>query len=421
MEQVGLVVARTTVTKPAAPAAQIGEVDLTPVRSRPTGIGELDRVLGGGIIPGSVTLLSGEPGVGKSTLLLEVGARAARAGQRVLYVTAEETAAQVRLRAERTGTVAPGLLLAAETDLATVLGHLEQAGPDLLILDSVQTVASAQVEGQPGNVAQVREVAACVVRACKASGAAAVLVGHVTKDGGIAGPRTLEHLVDVVCQFEGEPGTRLRVLRAVKNRFGPTDEMGCFDLSEGGIVEVADPGGLFLSRQDLSAPGTCVTVDLRGRRPMVVEVQALVSTARGAPRRTTQGLDSSRVAMVQAVLDRRLRLPLEGLDVFVSTVGGAELREPSSDLAVALALASAVMDVPLPARLVAFGEIGLTGEVRQVAGLGRRLAEAARLGYQTAVVPRGGLDQVRVPATLQVHELGQTVEAVHRGLLKAVT
>ena len=412
--------ARTTVTNPVAPAAQIGEVDLKPVQSRPTGIGELDRVLGGGVVPGSVTLLSGEPGVGKSTLLLEVAARAARAGQRVLYVTAEETAAQVRLRAERTGTVAPGLLLTAETDLATVLGHIEQSSPDLLILDSVQTVASAQVDGQPGNVSQVREVAASVVRACKGSGAAAVLVGHVTKDGGIAGPRTLEHLVDVVCQFEGEPGTRLRLLRAVKNRFGPTDEIGCFDLSEGGIVEVSDPGSLFLSRQDLLAPGTCVTVDLRGRRPMVVEVQALVCAARGAPRRTTQGLDSSRVAMVQAVLDRRLRLPLEGLDVFVSTVGGAELREPSSDLAVALALASAVMDVPLPSRLVAFGEIGLTGEVRPVAGLGRRLAEAARLGFGTAVVPRGGLEQVRVPASLQVHELGQTVEAVHQGLLKAV-
>lgn len=389
------------------------------VAARPTGIGELDRVLGGGIVPGSVTLLSGEPGVGKSTMLLEVAARAARQGQRVLYVTAEETAAQVRLRAERTDTIAPGLLLVAETDLASVLGHIEACEPQLLILDSVQTVASAEVDGQPGNVSQVREVAACLVRAAKQREMSAVLVGHVTKEGGVAGPRTLEHLVDVVCHFEGDVGSRLRLLRALKNRFGPTDEVGCFDLSEVGVVEVNDPGRLFLSRQDLRAPGTCVTVDLQGRRPLVAEVQALACAARGAPRRTTQGLDGARVAMIQAVLDRRLRLPLDGLDVFVSTVGGASLREPSADLAVALALASAVLDQPLPPRMVAFGEIGLTGEIRPVPGIGQRLAEAARLGFRSAVVPRGCLDPGRTPREIQVVELGQAVEAVHRGLLKA--
>jgi DNA repair protein RadA/Sms len=292
---VGVTQART-VTKAARP---IAEIEADAATAWPTGVEELDRVLGGGLVGGAVVLLAGDPGVGKSTLLLDVASRAASHRRRVLYVTGEESAAQVRLRAERIGALRPRLLLAAETDLATVLGHVEQVQPDLLVVDSVQTIASDAVEGSAGNVSQVREVAGSLIRVAKARGMATVLVGHVTKDGGIAGPRVLEHLVDVVCQFEGDRHNRLRMVRAVKNRYGPTDEVGCFELDESGITGLADPSGLFLSRHAAPVPGTAVTVTLEGRRPLVTEVQALVAPSAAAnPRRTTSGLDGNRVAMV---------------------------------------------------------------------------------------------------------------------------
>lgn len=416
---------RTSVVSPARnPARPIAEIDVEASRARPTGVDELDRVLGGGLVPGAVVLLAGEPGVGKSTLLLDVACRVARgiegpaaggepSGRRVLYVTGEESAGQVRLRAERIGALDPGLLLAAETDLGTVLGHIEHVAPDLLVLDSVQTIASAAVEGTAGGVSQVREVAAALIAAAKERDLPVVLVGHVTKDGSVAGPRTLEHLVDVVCQFEGDRHSRLRLLRATKNRFGPTDEVGCFDLTESGIVGLADPSGLFVSHERHHVPGTCVTVTLEGRRPLATEIQALVAPSMLAnPRRTTSGVDASRLAMVLAVLQRRVGARLADQDVYVSTVGGARVVEPSADLALALATASSRENVALPRGLVALGEVGLAGELRPVTGVLRRLSEAARLGFVRAVVPAGSIEPGTAPAGIELLEVADLAEAV---------
>ncbi|WP_029289213.1 DNA repair protein RadA [Cellulomonas sp. HZM] len=404
---------RTVAAAPTrSPARAIDQIDVESARARPTGVDELDRVLGGGIVPGAVVLLAGEPGVGKSTLLLDVAARAARTGRRVLYVTGEESSAQVRLRAGRIGALDPGLMLADETDLATVLGHVEVVDPDLLVLDSVQTVASAAVEGTAGGVAQVREVSAALIAAAKSRDMPVVLVGHVTKDGAVAGPRTLEHLVDVVCQFEGDRHSRLRMLRATKNRYGPTDEVGCFDLSERGIVGLADPSGLFVSQAQQPVPGTCLTVTLEGRRPLAVEVQSLVApSVVPNPRRTTSGVDSSRLAMVLAVLQRRLGARLADQDVYVSTVGGARVVEPAADLALALAAVGSRENTALPRGLVAIGEVGLAGEIRTVSGVGRRLAEAARLGFTRAIVPAGSLDGTTPPAGLTVSEAADLAQA----------
>lgn len=398
---------RTAATSPGAAALPIDQVDATAAAYRPTGVGEFDRVLGGGIVPGAVVLLAGEPGVGKSTLLLDVAARAADGGAKVLYVTGEESAAQVRLRAQRIGALRPSLLLAAETDLGRVLGHVETQQPDLLVVDSVQTIASAQVDGSAGGVSQVREVAAALIAVAKRTALPVVLVGHVTKDGAIAGPRVLEHLVDVVCQFEGDKHAQLRLVRAVKNRYGSVDEVGCFSLDEQGIHGLPDPSGLFLSGGREPAPGTCVTVTLDGRRPMPIEVQALLAkTSAPQPRRATHGLDSSRVAMTLAVLSARLGLDTSGFDTYVSTVGGSRAHEPAVDLAAALAIVSARRDEPLAEGLVAIGEIGLAGELRPVVGSARRLAEARRLGFTRAIVPSGsdlvgggtgGLAVVEVP------------------------
>ncbi|WP_045879438.1 DNA repair protein RadA [Pseudofrankia sp. DC12] len=392
--------APATVTTPAKP---VTEVDPSPAARRSTGVDELDRVLGGGVVAGAVILLAGEPGVGKSTLLLEVAARGAQAGHRALVVTGEESVAQVRLRAGRTGTLHADLWLAAETDLGALLGHVEEVQPTLLVVDSVQTISSAGVDGVAGGVTQVREVAAALIRAAKALGLATILVGHVTKDGSVAGPRLLEHLVDVVLHFEGDQQTALRMIRSVKNRYGPTDEVGCFEMNENGIWGIADPSGLFLSRGATASavPGVCVTVMVEGRRPLVAEVQALVapqSHGRGGgagapapppPRRAVSGLDGSRVAMITAVLQKRSGFGmLGGADIFTASVGGVRLHEPAADLAVALAMVSSAQDRPVPPDLIALGEVGLTGEIRAVSGVERRLAAAARLGFRRALVPR---------------------------------
>jgi DNA repair protein RadA/Sms len=367
-------------------ARPITHVDTTAVAHWPTGIDEFDRVLGGGIVPGSVILLSGEPGVGKSTLLLEVASKAAVAKSRVLYVSAEESVAQVRLRAERTGALQPELFIAAETDLATILGQIDAVKPDLVIIDSVQTVSSSLNDGQAGQPGQVREVASTLIRLAKDRNLPVLLVGHVTKDGSIAGPRLLEHLVDVVCQFEGDRHTALRFVRALKNRFGSTDEVGCFEMTGDGISEVADPSGLFLSRGTTAVSGTCVTVALEGRRALPVEVQALViDTVMPNPRRVTNGVDGSRVAMLLAVLEKRVGYPLSKKDVYVSTVGGVRLVEPAADLAIAIAIASALLDEPIAHNVVAFGEISLAGEIRPVSAAKQRTTEGARLGYTTRI------------------------------------
>jgi DNA repair protein RadA/Sms len=420
VSEVGAVTVRTTTAaRVERPAVPIGQVDARRAAARSTGVGEFDRVLGGGLVPGAVVLVAGEPGIGKSTLLLDVAARAARQGEgrTVLYVTGEESAAQVRTRAERIEAMARTLFLASETDLATVLGQIEAVQPDLVVVDSVQTISSGEVEGAAGNVSQVREVAASLIQVAKARGIATLLVGHVTKDGSIAGPRVLEHLVDVVVQFEGDRHSRLRLVRAVKNRYGPTDEVGCFDLSDVGIVGLPDPSGLFLSRGTLTVPGTCVTVTLEGRRPMVTEVQALVAKSEiPTPRRATSGLDSSRTAMIIAVLARRVGLPVTNRDVYLSTVGGVRLTEPASDLAVALAMASAAEDRALPQGSIAFGELGLAGELRAVTGIPRRLSEAARLGFHTAYVPAGGLGGGHVPDGVRVVECPDVHTAVYTAL-----
>jgi len=375
---------------PTATAVPICLVDAGAAAMRPTGMGELDRVLGGGLVPGAVVLLAGEPGVGKSTLLLEAGALAAASG-RVLYVTGEESAAQVRLRADRIGAVSDSLYLAAETDFAALLGHVQAVDPTLLIVDSVQTVSAADVEGVPGGVTQVREITAALTALAKQRTLTTVLVGHVTKDGAVAGPRTLEHLVDVVLHFDGDPHGRLRMVRALKNRFGPTDEFGCFELGEDGLTGLPDPSGLFLSERHDPVSGTCVTVTLDGRRPLLAEVQALVSETVGElpPRHVVSGLNSARVTMMLAVLQRRANVKIGRSDVFAASVGGARLTEPSVDLAVGLAVASAVANISVPPDLVAIGEVGLAGEIRRVTGIQRRIAEAERLGFRRAIIPAG--------------------------------
>lgn len=398
-----------TATRVGSPALPIAEIDVEAAHASPTGMDELDRVLGGGVVPGGVLLLAGEPGVGKSTLLLEVAALYADLGP-VLYITGEESAGQVRLRAERLGALAPKLYLAAENSLGALAAHVDQIAPRLLIVDSVQTMISPEATGAPGGTTQVREVAGALIQLAKSRNIATVLVGHVTKDGSIAGPRVLEHLVDVVLQFEGDRHSRLRLLRAVKNRYGPTDEIGCFELTDSGIAGLPDPSGLFLTRRNEPVPGTCVTVTLEGRRPLITEVQALVApTALPQPRRTTSGLDSARVSMVMAVLEKRANLRVGASDVYASTVGGVRLVEPSVDLALALALAGSHTDLALPRGLVAIGEVGLAGDVRAVSGIQRRLHEAQRLGFTTAVVPTHSEEPVEGIRAISVDDLGEAL------------
>jgi DNA repair protein RadA/Sms len=396
---------------PSTPARRIGDVELDSARARSTSISELDRVLGGGLVPGAVVLLAGEPGVGKSTLLLEV---AARATGRVLYVTGEESAGQVRLRAERTGAVRDELYLAAESDLGSIVGHIDSLRPDLLIVDSIQTMSTATADGAPGGVTQTRAVTVALTGLAKERGLPVVLVGHVTKDGGIAGPRVLEHLVDVVLSFEGDKHSTLRMVRGVKNRFGPADEVGCFELRDSGIVGMADPSGLFLDRFDgPPVPGTAVTVVLDGRRPLPAELQALVTGKDiPSPRRAVSGLDNARVAMLLAVLEKRARVRLHDAEVYAATVGGMRVVEPAADLALALAITSAKRDVALPANVVVLGEIGLAGEVRRVAGVDRRLAEAARLGFTHALVPPDSGTAPPGMKVTEVRDLGAVLDAV---------
>lgn len=404
--------AKTTTGAPSTPARPIGEVDLDSARARTTGIDELDRVLGGGVVPGAAMLLAGEPGVGKSTLLLEVAHRWAASGADgpSLYITGEESAGQVRLRAERTDAVHPRLYLGAESDLASVLGHVDDVKPGLLIVDSVQTVQSPDADGTPGGVTQVRAVTTALVALAKERGLPVLLVGHVTKEGSVAGPRALEHLVDVVLQFEGDRHSTLRLLRGVKNRFGPADEVGCFEQRDEGIVEVTDPSGLFLNRRKEPVPGTAVTVTVEGKRPLLAEVQALVTpTQMATPRRSVSGLDSARVAMMLAVLEKRAGVRLSDQEVFAATVGGMKVVEPAADLAIALAVASSRKDYPLMSEVVAIGEVGLAGEIRRVNGLGRRVSEAMRLGFTHALVPP---DPEPLPDGMRVTEVPTIADAL---------
>ena len=379
---------------PTTPAVPISSIDPGSTRHHHTGVSEFDRVLGGGIVPGSVTLLAGDPGVGKSTLLLEVAHRWAENGQRALYLSGEESAGQIRMRAERTGCNHDEVYLAAESDLQTALGHINEVKPTLVVVDSVQTMSTTEADGVTdgvtGGVTQVRAVTTALTMTAKTTGIAIILVGHVTKDGAIAGPRSLEHLVDVVLHFEGDKTSALRMVRGVKNRFGAADEVGCFMLHDNGIECVADPSGLFLDQRPAPVSGTAVTVSLDGKRPLIGEVQALIAApTTSSPRRAVSGIDSARAAMIAAVLEKRAHLRVAQCDIYLSTVGGMRLTDPSSDLAVALAIASAYADLPLPTTAIAIGEVGLAGDLRRVSGMERRLAEAARLGFTCAVVPPG--------------------------------
>ena len=358
-----------------------------------TGIGELDRVLGGGLVRGSLVLIGGDPGIGKSTLMLDAARSLARLTPPVLYVTAEESVAQVKMRADRLGIGGDGLLLWAESDLGAVQAELDVVKPRVLIVDSIQTVFLPELESAPGSVAQVRECGARLMTLAKGRGIATFLVGHVTKDGALAGPRVLEHLVDTVLYFEGEQHHAYRVLRAVKNRFGSTNEIGVFEMAGRGLVEVPNPSGFFLAERPAEAPGSVVVSALEGTRPLLLELQALVTRASfGTPRRTVLGADYNRVCLLLAVLEKRAGLPIGGQDVFVNVAGGGRVAEPAADLGVVIAAASSYLERPVAPDVLVLGEVGLTGEVRAVNGVDVRLRAAAQLGFKSAVIPRSNVE-----------------------------
>src|SRR5690606_34385109 len=397
----------------SAAATRLREVQGSQGERWSSGLGEFDFVLGGGIVPGSVVLVGGEPGIGKSTILLQVAARLEAQGHRTLYVSGEESALQVRLRADRLGPEAGEVTVLPETELGGVLLRSAELGPDVLLVDSIQTVYTPDLEGAPGNVGQVRECAARLQRFAKETGTAVLLVGHVTKGGGIAGPKTLEHIVDTVLYFEGTGSLDHRVLRATKNRFGGVDEIGVFQMTAGGLVPVGNPSELFLGDRAEARSGSAVVATMEGSRPLLVEVQALAATAPyGAPQRVTTGFDHKRLALLLAVLEKRAGIPFGQLDVFLNVVGGIRIVETAGDAAVAAALASSVFDRPVPADAVIIGELGLGGELRTVGQIERRLGEAARMGFTTAYVspkarptrpPRG----LKIVETVDVRDLVQ--------------
>ena len=357
-----------------------------------TGMAELDRVTGGGIVPGSALLIGGEPGIGKSTLLLQLSASLARAGRRAIYFSGEEAAAQVRLRAERLGLASAPVALAAETNLANILATLDAgAKPDLVVVDSIQTLWSDELDAAPGTVSQVRAATQSLIRYAKLEGAALLLVGHVTKDGQIAGPKVVEHMVDCVLSFEGDRGHPFRILRATKNRFGATDEIGVFEMVQQGLREVANPSELFLGDREASVPGAAVFAGMEGTRPILVEIQALVAPSQlGTPRRAVVGWDSNRLSMILAVLEARCGISLAQHDVYLNVAGGLKIAEPAADLAVAAALLSSFSGIALPVQRVTFGEISLSGAVRTSAHMALRLKEAKKLGFTEGVIPAGG-------------------------------
>jgi DNA repair protein RadA/Sms len=392
----------------------LAEVDAAAAGPRPTGLGELDRVLGGGLVPGSVTLLGGEPGIGKSTLVLQAMAVLAASGARCLLVCAEESPQQVKRRATRLGALAANVWLVGETSLPGIRAAVDELAPNVMVVDSIQTVWDPEVDAGPGSVSQVRGCAHQLVQLAKSRDLTTVLVGHVTKEGSLAGPRVLEHVVDTVLTFEGERHHALRLLRAVKHRFGPAGELGLFEMTDAGLVGVPDPSGLFLGDRRAGAAGSAVFPAMEGQRPLLVEIQALVSKSSLAmPRRSASGLDSGRLALLVAVLERRTDLSLVGADIYASAVGGVRVAEPGADLALCLALASAATGQALPADLVACGEVGLAGEIRQVSRSSQRLAEAARLGFGRALVPASA----PVPsAPIAVNRVATLAEAVRFAL-----
>ncbi|WP_424894982.1 DNA repair protein RadA [Tepidimonas sp. HKU79] len=403
--------------------ARLGDIEAADVERTPTGLPELDRVLGGGIVAGAVVLIGGDPGIGKSTLLLQALDALQRAGLPTLYVTGEESGAQVALRARRLGLIDSQVPVLAEIQLERIVATLERERPAVAVIDSIQTVYTEQLASAPGSVAQVRECAAHLTRLAKSGGdgqrsTTLVLVGHVTKEGALAGPRVLEHMVDTVLYFEGDTHSSFRLVRAIKNRFGAVNEMGVFAMTERGLKGVSNPSALFLSQHPQPVPGSCVLVTLEGTRPLLVEIQALVDGGGAAPRRLSVGLERDRLAMLLAVLHRHAGLACADQDVFVNAVGGVRIAEPAADLAVLLAIQSSLRGRALPTRFVAFGEVGLAGEVRPAPRGLERLREAAKLGFRVALVPAANLPRKPDAATrevldaMEVHPVGRIEEAL---------
>ncbi len=390
----------------ASELTMLSDIEATDMARIPTGHEELDRVLGGGIVEGGVVLIGGDPGIGKSTLLLQALDSLQRAGQSTLYVTGEESGAQVALRARRLGLDGSEVKVLAEIQLEKILATLDANQPAIAVIDSIQTVYSDQLTSAPGSVAQVRECAAHLTRAAKASGVCIVLVGHVTKEGALAGPRVLEHMVDTVLYFEGDTHSSFRLVRAIKNRFGAVNEIGVFAMTEKGLKGVSNPSAIFLSQHSEPVPGSCVMVTLEGTRPLLVEIQALVDSGGPSPRRLSVGLDRDRLAMLLAVLHRHAGIACSDQDVFVNAVGGVRISEPAADLAVMLAISSSLRGKPLPKGFIAFGEVGLAGEVRPAPRGQERLKEAAKLGFTVAVVPKANAPKKPIE--------GLTIHAVER-------
>jgi DNA repair protein RadA/Sms len=398
-------------------ALPITEVDHHPTKRFELQISELDRVLGGGLVPGSVILVGGEPGIGKSTLLITVAAQLAKNGDDVLYISGEESATQIRLSAERLGSVHERLLLLTETDLDHAISEIERLSPRVVILDSVQTVFSQDIDSASGSVSQIREVTARIVQVAKSKSIATFLVGHVTKEGSIAGPKLLEHMVDTVLYFESSSSGPYRFLRVHKNRFGSTREVGVFEMRASGLKQVSNPSEFFLSERSSGKPGSAVTATIEGTRAMMVEVQALcVSTLFGMPRRTAVGIDSTRCAILAAVLEKHGGIMLAGQDLFINVVGGVELVETSSDLSVALAVASSLLNKPLASDLVVFGEVGLSGEIRGVHRIEDRLNEAFRLGFKKAMIPQVNRAQLGPNQAMEIMGIETISQALRIGL-----
>lgn len=400
--------------KEAPKPKTLDKVMLTEVERLKTGINEFDRVLGGGLVPGSLVLLGGDPGIGKSTMLLDAGIRFSAGGIKVLYVSGEESEAQTAMRARRLGKPGTALLVMTATDLDAVLLQAKEVQPQILVIDSIQTMYNPELQTAAGSVGQVRECTAKLLRFAKATGIAVIIIGHVTKDGNIAGPRLLEHMVDVVLQFEGDRSYSFRVLRALKNRFGSTSESGIFSMETDGLKEVANPAGLFLENRAENAPGSVVCACMEGNRPIMVEVQALVAkTPYGMPRRTAVGFDYNRVNMLLAILERRLGMDFGNFDAYLNVVGGMKITEPSADLAAAAALVSSYRNKPVPHGVLAVGEVGLTGEIRRVAGTERRIRDAANLGFTKFVVPKGKLNmEQKTAGIIQAATLEEALNAI---------
>ncbi|MDP2853854.1 MAG: DNA repair protein RadA [Smithellaceae bacterium] len=376
-----------------------------------TGIAEIDRVLGGGIVSGSAILIGGEPGIGKSTLMLQVMKNLAQNGQKVLYVSGEESAHQIKLRSNRIGAAARDLLVLVEVSLEKILEQIKKVQPAIVVIDSIQTVYSGDLMSAPGSVGQVREASSRLILSAKKNGIPVFLIGHVTKDGSIAGPKVLEHMVDTVLYFEGDSGHAYRIIRSIKNRFGPTNEIGVFEMQDKGLKEVPNPSAFFLAERPQNAPGSVVVASLEGTRPILVEIQALVSQSNlGMPRRTAIGVDYNRVSLLVAVLDKICGLHLGGSDIFINVAGGVRVEEPAVDLGVVAAMASSFLDRPVDARTVILGEVGLTGEVRAVSQMEVRVKEAARLGFSRCIVPKTSSAQLSKVANMEISAISSLKE-----------